>query len=173
MANELSFEQQVCVVFQSFTSGLKVIQSNMLLWVSSISILNSCYWQCVLCVLWCFSGRSWWSPHPLTVWKFCWTPLARCETAQRTTAAAAVTSAAYLTESWTPLVVWFVILHFFNILCLLHFTLLFTLVLHCISFTLLSLLSMWSVFTHFFCIFKTCLTPLPSTVEWKEYHHQN
>lgn len=61
--------------------------------------------MCTLC-FWCFSGRSWWYPHPLIVWKFCWTPLVQCETAQRTMAAAVATSDAFPTESWTPPVVW-------------------------------------------------------------------
>lgn len=56
------------------------------------------------------TGRSWWSVHPSTPWRFSWIPLGLWETAPRTTEAAAETSAVYLTGSWTPLDVWWVVL---------------------------------------------------------------
>lgn len=55
------------------------------------------------------SGRSWWSAHPLTLWRFYWILLDLSETAPKTMEAAAVTFAAYLTESWTLPDVWWVI----------------------------------------------------------------
>ena len=53
--------------------------------------------------------KSWWSAPPLTPWRFSWTPSGLSETAQKTTEAAAATSAAYLTGSWTPAAVWWVV----------------------------------------------------------------
>lgn len=52
--------------------------------------------------------KSWWSVHLLTPWRSSWIRLGLSETAPKTTEAAAATSAAYPTESWTPLVVWWV-----------------------------------------------------------------
>lgn len=54
--------------------------------------------------------KSWWSAPPSILWRFSWTPSGLSETAPRTTEAAAATSAAYLTASWTPAAAWWVIL---------------------------------------------------------------
>lgn len=56
-----------------------------------------------------WTGRSWWSARPSTLWRFCWTLLGPSETAPRTTGAAAATSAAFRTGSLTPLDVWWVV----------------------------------------------------------------
>lgn len=53
--------------------------------------------------------RSWWSARRSTLWRSSWTLSDPSEIARKTTAAAAATFAAYLTESSIPPAVWWVI----------------------------------------------------------------